>query len=57
MRTIKLEGGAASIEGDVVIVHAAQEGSNEVIRVEIPLAVITAIQDATKAITKKKKEE
>jgi len=53
MRTITLSGGSASIEGDKVTIFATQEGSNEVVKVEIPVAVLSAMQDAAKKAAKK----
>lgn len=47
MRTVKVVGGAASIEGDVVILTGTQENSDETLRVELPAEVIKLISDAT----------
>lgn len=54
MRVFKLVGGAASIEGDVVVLTGTHENSDELVRVELPIDVIKAISGATKA---KKEEE
>lgn len=54
MRAIKFSGGAASIEGDVVILTGTQPNSDEVVRVELPIEMIQAISTATKVKTTKK---
>lgn len=53
MRTITIQGGAASIEGHKVVLMGTQENSDEVVRIELDVEILNAMQEATKKEKKK----